>query len=203
MEKKIANFFSYLFHPLLMPLYMLIVLFNSDTYIVYDIPFRLQKWIYGIVCFSMILMPIALIVRLKKMGRINSYEMETIEERRLPMFSTVMFYGITFYFLKSLGLDELVYLLLLGATFLVIVAFFITMKWKISVHMIGMGGIVGTTLGLILILQAPIIHILTTLILISGLVGFARLKLYAHTQAQVYTGFLLGSAVMLGVIMMT
>lgn len=202
METKIANFLSYIFHPLLMPLYMLVVLFNSETYIVYDIPSVLQKWIYGIVCFSMILMPVVLIIRLKKMGRINSYEMETTEERRLPMFATVMFYGITYYFLKSLGLDELIYLMLLGATFLVILAFFITMKWKISVHMMGMGGIVGTTLGLILTLQAPIIHILTSLILISGLVGFARLKLFAHTQAQVYTGFLLGSIVMLGIILM-
>jgi membrane-associated phospholipid phosphatase len=34
-------------------------------------------------------------------------------------------------------------------------------------------------------------------VIISGLVGFARLKLKAHNQAQVYTGFLTGAFIML------
>jgi len=29
-------------------------------------------------------------------------------------------------------------------------------------------------------------------ILVSGLIGFARLKLQAHTPAQIYAGFILG-----------
>lgn len=202
METKIATFLSYVFHPLFMPLYMMVVLFNSQTYVVYHIPPQLQKWIYGIVVVNMILMPILVILRLKKKGHINSYEMETTEERRLPMFSTVIFYALTYYFLKNMGLDTLIYMILLGATLSVILAFFITMKWKISAHMMGMGGIVGTTLGLVLYVDAPIVHVLTALVLFSGLVGFARLKLKAHTPAQVYTGFLLGGTVMLGMIML-
>lgn len=202
METKFAHFLSYAFHPLLMPIYMLLVVFNSDTYIVYDIPFQLRKWIYGIVTFTMIVMPVVVIVRLKKTGQINSYEMETTEERRLPMFTTVMFYALTYYFLRSLRLDELIYLLILGATLSVIIAFFITMKWKISIHMMGMGGIVGTTLGLILRLDAQLIPILAMLIITAGFVGFARLKLNAHTPPQVYTGFLLGGAIMLGIIVL-
>jgi membrane-associated phospholipid phosphatase len=34
--------------------------------------------------------------------------------------------------------------------------------------------------------------IIVALIIISGLVGFARLQLQAHNPAQVYTGFIVG-----------
>jgi membrane-associated phospholipid phosphatase len=34
--------------------------------------------------------------------------------------------------------------------------------------------------------------ILITVLIFSGLVAYARLKLNAHTPSQVYTGFLLG-----------
>ena len=38
-------------------------------------------------------------------------------------------------------------------------------------------------------------YILALVMLMAGIVGYARLKLNAHTPAQVYSGFLLGVVV--------
>jgi hypothetical protein len=69
----------------------------------------------------------------------------------------------------------------------------ITFFWKISVHSLGIGGIVGILLIISsMVPESPVNYLLLAAILISGIVLSARLKLQAHTQAQVYVGFLLG-----------
>lgn len=64
--------------------------------------------------------------------------------------------------------------------------------------MLGMGGIVGTLIGLILRYQVDALNLVMTLVLVSGLVGYSRLKLNAHTPLQVYIGFVLGMLILIG-----
>jgi len=202
METKIAQFLSLIFQPLFMPLFTVFLLFNSGTYITYAISEDAQKWIYMIFTVNFILVPSIIFLWLLRKGAIKSLYMNTAEERRLPFVITLVLYIVTFYLLRKLELPELLYLLILGAAFSIVIAFFVTLKWKISIHTMGMGGVAGMVLGLILRLDAQLIHVLAALIFLSGLVGFARLKLGVHTPAQVYTGFVVGSALMCGLIMM-
>jgi membrane-associated phospholipid phosphatase len=58
--------------------------------------------------------------------------------------------------------------------------------------MIGIGGLTGMLFGLSQILNAGLEVIITGLILVSGLLGTARMQLGAHTPAQIYTGFVIG-----------
>jgi len=127
--------------------------------------------------------------------------METAEERKLPFVVSLVFYMLTYYLMRELNLPGLLYILILGSAISIILAFFISLWWKISIHMLGVGGLVGAILGLTLRLDADLINILSIAILGAGLIGYARLKLYAHTPAQVYAGFLLGAGLMLGLIM--
>jgi membrane-associated phospholipid phosphatase len=53
-------------------------------------------------------------------------------------------------------------------------------------------------LGIIYRLQLDFEAVLIAVLLVSGIVAYARLRLNAHTPAQVYTGFLLGFAIELG-----
>ena len=68
----------------------------------------------------------------------------------------------------------------------------ITLGWKISAHMVGIGGLVGVVFGLMLIhgAQAPIL--LGVLFLLVGALGTARLIVTDHSPAQIYIGGLLG-----------
>jgi membrane-associated phospholipid phosphatase len=74
-------------------------------------------------------------------------------------------------------------------------AFIITSKWKISAHMIGIGGITGLIAYLIYYLHVNLEIYLIVIVLVSGLTGTARLILNAHHPSEIYSGFLMGFAI--------
>ena len=99
--------------------------------------------------------------------------------------------------LKQLHISDIYYLFLLGATFLIIIALLITFYWKISVHMIGIGGMLGALIGISFRINVDFVILIALTVLCSGIVGFARLKLNTHKPLQIYTGFLSGVIIML------
>jgi len=129
---------------------------------------------------------------LKRKGWINSIYLETIEERKLPYLFTVIYYIVLYYFLKELQLPPILYLLFLGSTLATIMVLIINLRWKISAHMTGIGGVIGAIIGLSERLMIDLNNTMMVLFLIAGLVGSSRLYLNAHSPAQIFTGFFLG-----------
>ena len=84
---------------------------------------------------------------------------------------------------------------LMGCTFVILVATIITFFWRISLHTIGMGGLLGFFTEM-MITQAfdksIMIPVFMLTVIIAGLVGSARLYLEAHTPAQIYAGYAVG-----------
>jgi hypothetical protein len=68
----------------------------------------------------------------------------------------------------------------------------VSFKWKISAHLIGIGGLFGALFFYAVYFIADFIYILMLVSLLSGAVAYARLQLKAHRPAQVYAGFLTG-----------
>lgn len=83
-------------------------------------------------------------------------------------------------------------LMVLGATITIFVAWMLSFRWKVSIHMIGIGGLTGMLFGLSKILNADLLTIIIITILFSGLLGTSRIILGAHSPKQVYVGFLIG-----------
>jgi membrane-associated phospholipid phosphatase len=69
---------------------------------------------------------------------------------------------------------------------------FITIRWKISVHMTSWGGLTGFLLVSSFALRVDILMLILISILLAGALGSSRIILKAHTPAQVYAGYLLG-----------
>jgi membrane-associated phospholipid phosphatase len=86
---------------------------------------------------------------------------------------------------------------MLGATLLAVIASAITLWWKISLHMIGVGALTGAFAGLALLSPNSFTMLLILAILVSGLTGTSRLILSAHKPIEVYIGFLTGLALVL------
>jgi hypothetical protein len=118
--------------------------------------------------------------------------MERREERLVPFMVNAVMMLIAYYMLRKLMVPKTYYLLMLGAAASVIIAIMVNFKWKISIHMIGIGGLIGAFFGmstfLFVDLRVPILFCL----LIAGLLGTARLTLGAHRPSQVYAGFAVG-----------
>ena len=197
-EQNFAMALSIIFQPIFVPLYSLILIFNANTYITYAVHDEVKLFIYGITVMNTIILPMGVFYYFYKAKLIETIHMHTAKERSLPFLTIVVFQMSTFYVFTQAPLPSLFPNLVLGAAISVAAAFVINLKWKVSIHMLGMGGIVGTLVGLMLRYQVDALNLVLTLILVSGLVGYSRLKLNAHTPLQVYVGFVLGTLILVG-----
>ena len=191
-EEKLARFVSYLFHPLLMPTYGFLIIFFTDNYISVFTSLGLRLLILAVTFVFTFIFPFVNAIILLKTGRIKSLSMEDHTERNIPYATTVLYYFALYYLFYNTEIPSFFKVLVLGAGLSVLLTFIINFKWKISAHTIGIGGIAGAMLGTVYRLQMELYLILILIIIIAGIVGYARLKLNAHTPPQIYTGFLLG-----------
>ena len=118
--------------------------------------------------------------------------METKEERRIPYLITALFFFLTFYLLRQVRLPSLIPLLLLGASLAMTITMLVNLRWKISAHMVGIGGVLGAIIGLSLRLFIDYRLLILGLILIAGIIGASRMILNAHNPGEIYAGFVVG-----------
>ncbi len=197
METKLAKAISYIFHPLIIPTYALIILFNLHAYFALLIP-QIAKWqIIGLAFIITLVLPLFFIFLLLKNGVIKSFYMHNREERTFPFIITAIFYFLAYYLFRQIQIAPLFYFFILGSTLLIIITLIINFFWKISIHMIAIGGLLGTLLGISFVFKVNIPFLIFLVILCSGLIGFARIKLNSHNPPQVYAGFLTGVSIML------
>ena len=196
MERKFARIVSVLFHPLLLPTYALLILINTKTHFTLILPENFRYLTVLFVFLTSFVLPLLIILILLKLGKIKSLEMESRQERVLPLFIVAIFFYITYYLLKQGPHFVIFNIFMLGATLLVIVSLLINYITKISIHMVALGGLFGTFVGFDLALRLDLRMLLSLIILVAGITGFSRLKLKAHTTGQVYSGFILGTIFM-------
>jgi len=175
-----------------MPIFGLLIIFNTDSYINYAIPIELKEAVLFLVGTCTFIIPLLLSLLLLNKKIINSLEMESQKERIIPYVFTIIFYVFTLYMLKRAPIPSIIFNFVIGATLSVILAFIINIKWKISAHMIGIGGLVGALFCFSIILDIYITPYIIFALFIAGLVGSSRLVLKAHTQLQIYAGFAVG-----------
>ena len=192
MPAALARLLSYLLHPLLMPFYAALLVMNLNSYIAYSISPQVQRIIVSLVFITTCILPVLTALILLQKGMIRSLEMESLAERKIPFVTTAIFYCICFYLLNQLPVPRILSLMVLGATITIVIAWLFSFFWKISIHMIGIGGFAGILLGLSQVLNTGLSGILLLTIIVAGLLGTARISLGAHSPKQVYTGFLLG-----------
>jgi len=196
MGAAFAKILSVVFQPLFIPIYTMVLLFGTETYLTYAISSQLRDLIFGVVLINSLFLPMAVFLFLLHRGVIESLHMRNAHERTLPFITVIIFQLSTFFLFKKLPMPDLIPQLVLAGAVSVLLALVINLRWKVSIHMLGMGGLVGTFIGLALRYQVNALYLVMVLTLLSGLVGYARLRLDAHTPGQVYVGWLLGTALL-------
>jgi hypothetical protein len=192
MEKRLARVISVIFYPLFIPTYAFAVLLNMPAYFSALLPVS-SKWmllglIFGITC----LLPTLFFIVMITTRVVSTTYLSNKEDRTLPYTVSIIFFYLAYYLLKRLEVPAVLTYFMIGATFLNVIILGINFFWKISSHMASIGGVVGMAVGLSCFLGAFYFGIIAGSLFAAGLVGFARLKLQAHTNAQIYSGFLLG-----------
>jgi len=195
-SRTIAKAISILFHPLIMPLLGLLFAFSSDSYISF-ISYEAKRLIAIVIVINTFALPIMMIPLFYRFGIIKSIQMHSHRERLMPLMFTLIPYIFTFYFLNRLPLPNYIASFLLGASVTIAIAFIVSIWWKISIHMVGIGGLAGFIFAFSLKLSSEEIVYLLIALGVTGIIAWSRLALNAHKPAQVYTGFGVGCFTMI------
>lgn len=191
---SLAHTLSVLLHPLLMPVITLWLAMRFDPHIGYFLDEDRRLILLGLVALMTIAFPLTSTLLLIRAGAISSLTMPRRQERILPYTLTLFYYGLTWYLLSRSMLHHPLLALFTGAFAALSLTTLITLWWKISAHMVGMGGAVGALAGLAQQHALPLVPLLAVLIVVGGMLGTARLLSSDHSEAQVLCGGLLGAA---------
>ncbi|MGE5383552.1 MAG: hypothetical protein ACM3PX_09015, partial [Omnitrophica WOR_2 bacterium] len=148
METKIAKIISVIVHPMFILTWAMLIMLNLDAYFVMILPDKLRWTIILLVFGNTALLPAILIWIMAKRNIISSLQMPLKEERTYPYMIFSIFYASTFFLLRNIGLPQLYYMFIAGGLASIIIATVINFFWKISIHMIGIGGLTGGFLAL-------------------------------------------------------
>ncbi len=189
-----SKFFSFVFHPLIMPSIGILILFNSNSYINF-LTFDAKKIIFLIVFISTFLLPLLFVPFYFFHNIIKNLEMSNHKERIIPFATTSVVYLFCYFLLHRLAVPIIIESFILASFITILVLLIISYKWKISAHMIGIGGLAGTIVGFSFLLGVNLMFYLLPVIILSGLIASSRMILKTHNPPQVYSGWIIGFVV--------
>ena len=188
--KKILPFFSYLLHPIFIPL------LGTVFYVLLD--GRYLTLLQYIVLFLQIiiitiLLPIAFFYLLKTLGKIETVMLSEISQRKIPLLLQLMLFGILIE--KSITQERFpsLYFFFVGGILTTIFTFLLLyIKVKASIHMIGISSLTVYIIGLSIHNQINTIYLVAFFMIMNGVVASSRLVMEAHTKKELLIGFLCG-----------
>jgi hypothetical protein len=190
--RSLATIASYLLHPVFLPIIMTWVIYTISpvSFVQYDS--RALGMMFLQVAITTIFFPILVVFLLKGLGFISSILLRTQKERIVPLLATMMCYWWISHVFKNLEAPLIMQVLLRGAYWGLIVLFICSIFYKISMHTMAAGGMIGVLIVLLMIAPVSMTIPLFIGIVIAAISGTARLLLGAHTQFEIWTGYIFG-----------
>jgi membrane-associated phospholipid phosphatase len=189
--KSFYKIISLVFQPLLIPTYAIILLMNMDIFS--PLP---KIWhvvaIIGTLIFTGVLPAIPIGLMMKR-GEVHDLFISKREERTMPYlfsFMAYVFWGLFMW--RTLQFPLFIVAMGMGSAVSIFIIVFINLKWKISAHAAGMGGLCGAVFGVCYRSAINPLWFFAVILFLSALVAFSRLELKAHTPGQVLAGYTVG-----------
>ena len=176
--KLFSNIISFVFHPLLMVTYGIVLALMFTFLAIYPLPVKLL--IAGGTFISTAIVPGLFIFLLVKNGAAGDIE----------LFITSIL--VCIFFLYKMLMPFWLLAMLIGACVALVIALCVNFAWKISAHAIGIGGLLGAIMGVARIHMINPYWAFIVVLIVAGLLGTSRIFLKRHTPMQVYAGFCLG-----------
>ncbi len=189
MKEKAFKVLSYILHPILLPTYAVFGYLPA-----LPVPFSVAQklLIIYIIVGGSFFVPLLTLVVLRLTGQVKTNDAKTIEERKYPVLIMVFNYLFLARVLDSFWqLRELKILAYATAAGLMIALVFLYTKIKMSLHMLGIAGL----LGFVILYGASYAYPITLvafLVFLCGLLATARLHLKMHNNKEIVLGTLVG-----------
>lgn len=190
--RPLAHALSILLHPLLMPVITLGLAFSMDPHLAYFIEPKSRWIILAMVGIMTVVFPLLSITLLWRSGLVSGPTLPMREERTAPYVMTLFYQAMAYYLMRRSDHDPATFALLFGGMVALLTTLLINLQWKISAHLVGIGGLIGALSGLVFLHGTIGPLQLAPFILVAGALGTARLLVSDHTPAQIYVGGAVG-----------
>lgn len=194
-EKKLiqaAKIISALFSPFYAPLWAFIGLFLFSYLKL--LPFGYKAIILLMVYGFTIFIPRVSIGIFRRINKWTHWQLSHREHRHTPYILTLISYCTCLILMSSMNMAMFIRGIVMAALIAQIICVIINVWWKVSTHMVGMGGLVGSLFAFSSIFFFNPLPFGCVLIFLSGLLGTSRIILRQHSLAQVIVGFIIGLA---------
>jgi len=191
MSKSLAKVISYLFYPILIPIYVT-GFFFYQTYFLFDKEQMINT--FRLVLMLDFFFPVLFYFFLKNRKYCDSIFFDTAEQRKIPVLLYMAL--LVLIIIRFTGIPDLLPLKMFFTglfTAHIFVLILLYLDKKISLHLVYL------TVALVFIgmfdiqYRLPVRLTFMGGILIAGLVASSRLRLNAHNQEEVYLGVLIGA----------
>ena len=187
---RTAKVISAVFTPFSIPFLAFLVLFIFSYLRIMPLQYKLI--VLGVVyCFT-ILMPTLTIFIFRKINGFSPEELVERKRRYIPFILTITSYVFCLLMMHRLNIPWYMTGIILSALVVMIICVIVNLKWKLSEHMAGMGGIIGGLVSFSALFSYNPVVWLCLFILIAGILGSARIVLGHHTLGEVLSGFVVG-----------
>jgi hypothetical protein len=191
----IAKLISVLFHPLFVPIYFVwfLLFIHPLAFIGFSSVQKFQTLV--IVCINLTIFPLVSVLLLKALGFIESIFLKTQKDRIIPYIACGIFFFWAFtVFKEQTKYPMILVVFILGIFLASSAALLANIYFKVSMHAIGMGGLLGIFAVLFYNNNLSMAWPMALVLIISGIVCTARLLLNTHTPKDIYAGLLIGIA---------
>ena len=189
-----AHFFSVIFHPLFIPFYVVAFLVNYHPSYFSGFSFYTKFELLRSAAVNTILFPAFALLVMKGLGFVKSFFLHTQQDRIGPYLANMIFYfwmaRVFFNFRPEL--TPVLATFMTGVFLTTAVALIANIFYKISMHAIGCGGMLGIFIIIMNSNSMLMTWPLSIALLITGIVCTSRLIVSNHTQKEIYMGLIVG-----------
>ena len=184
---RLAHGISWVLHPFLLPVYMIVLLLTATTFALF--PANLKFYLLWVVLLSAVLIPLLALGVLRSLGRISSYRVDDRRERLLPLLVGAVCYLLCAITLAKIPSVVFLRKFMVAAACCEVLCLVVSLRWKISLHLTGMGATVALLVVMNIVGVGHMLVPLSVAILGAGALASARLYLGCHNGMQVLAGF--------------
>ena len=188
MLKAVARLFSYIFHPLFLLTYLLLITMNVNPYLFGSTDFSWHSLTLIQIFFSTALLPGVAIIVMERLGLVSSLGMHDKQDRIGPYIASGIFYLWIFVNVKDNGEIPLAYrAFVLAATIALFLSFLINLARKINIHSVAAGVFLSAVIVMLATFNYTLINMTAVLmlaILVTGLIGTAQLILHYNYEPK-------------------
>lgn len=180
-----------LFPPLYAPLWIVFGLFFF-SYLGMILNWGYKVFVITLIYVFTILIPHTGINIFRVFKKWTHWQLSHREHRHMPYIVSLISYAACLVIMTKMNMAMFFRGIVMSALIAQIICVSINAWWKISTHMVGMGGLVGALNAFSILFFYNPVWPFCGLLLLSGALGTSRIILRQHSLAQVLAGFAVG-----------